>query len=616
MRGRAAEWAGGAAGALLACIIAKVARPFWPIPDAAIGFVTVHAIPKGIDTFRYVLLLALIPAGAFWAGRGRTSEGPPSDEGTASVTVGFTALLIILVAILRVLSSEGIHGPIDLFHAGHYLSPASDVLAGQVFFRDAFPFHGLAADGGLDALAFRIGGETLATAGRLRTLLDLIFFSSAVAVFAAVLRRRARIIAGVTALLLLTGALRLSTTFPFFRALPLLLASAAVVRFVRTGRRGVLIFAGAVAGLGLFWSLEIGVFSCAALLIWSVADPLYRGENRLTRGCVGSVSVGIAAALVPAFVLLAAFGALAPFVRGSWTILKSTGAMWDLPAPVPSEMLRAFLRGRIVYLAEAARFYGPVFFFGAIAAGLALRRRERKPRPRERVLLALLIFSVVGFRMALGRCSYSHTRFAMVVPALLFSAWLPEALFQRRRWKKWRLLGAMAGVLAFVFYAEVPESIADAVRRIGSFSSRMRGDGFVLLPLPRAGGARVPAEQAASLSALAEFANARLEPGETFYDFADAGALYFLLDRRNPARVYEASVLSADDWQSRAISDLERAHSGFVVVSAGQGEEAFDGVSIVTRCPRLAAWLFARYPEEVRVGEFVLRIQTEKAPSR
>jgi len=148
-----------------------------------------------------------------------------------------------------------------------------------------------------------------------------------------------------------------------------------------------------------------------------------------------------------------------------------------------------------------------------------------------------------------------------------------------------------------------------------SSTSALGGGGLVELPLPRGGGARVPAGQAASLSGLAEFAGRVLRPGETFYDFADAGALYFLLGRGNPTRFYEASVLSADGWQEETIAELERARPGFVVVSAGQGEEAFDGVAISRRCPRLAAWIESRYPAVSTVGEFTIRRQTEKTPS-
>jgi hypothetical protein len=53
-----------------------------------------------------------------------------------------------------------------------------------------------------------------------------------------------------------------------------------------------------------------------------------------------------------------------------------------------------------------------------------------------------------------------------------------------------------------------------------------------------------------------------------------------------------------------------------VVVSAGQGEEEFDGVPIAVRCPVLAAWIESRYPVVSAVGDFVVRTQTEKTPSR
>jgi hypothetical protein len=619
MRRRAAAWAGGFAGALVACLLAHFARPFWPVPSGGVGFVTVHSIPKGIDTFRYLLFLALIPAGALAASR--SADAPPGRAGEPAEAeprwrLVAAAVLVAAVALLRILASDGIHGPIDLFHAGHYLSPASDALAGKIFFRDAFPFHGLATDGGLDALAFRAAGETLATARTLRVALDVVFFALASVLFAGVLRRPARIAAGVAILLLASGALRLPGSFPFFRTLPLLACAAAAARHARTGRRSALVLSGAVAALGLFWSLEVGLFACAAVVFYAAAEPWYRREPGRIVSSIVAGAAGIALALLPALAVLAARGALGAFLRDSATVLASTGAIWDLPSPVPRDVVRAALHGPVALLrSEATRFYGPQIFFGAVAAALLFRRRDGRAGSRDAVMLALLVFSAVGYRTALGRTSYSHTRFALVVPTLLLAAWLPEAFFRWRGARAAKILASAAAVAAFALYAELPESVRDTAGKIRGRADRRDGRGLVALPLSRGGGACVPAGQAASLSGLAEFAGSALRPGETFYDFADAGALYFLLGRVNPTRFYEASVLSADGWQEETIAELERARPGFVVVAAGQGEEAFDEVPISRRCPRLAAWIESRYPAVSTVGDFTIRRQTEKTPS-
>jgi len=370
MKGRAA-WAGGAAGALAAFLIARMARPFWPVPGGGVGFVTVQSIPKGIDTLRYLLLLILIPAGALasrrFAGTAESATSMPEEEASGRAALWIGAILAAAVAVVRVFASDGIHGPIDLFHAGHYLSPASDALAGKTFFRDVFPFHGLAADGGLDAMAFRVAGETLATARGLRVLLDVLFFSVAAAIFAGVLRRPARIAAGVTILLLASGALRLPGSFPFFRTMPLLV-SAAAAWHARGGRRSALWVSGAAAAIGLFWSLEVGLFACAAVIFASVVEPWYRREPERIGASIAAGVGGIVLVLLPAAVLLAARGALAAFARDSATILASTGAIWDLPAPVPRDVARAAMHGPLALLrSEATRFYAPQLFFGGVA---------------------------------------------------------------------------------------------------------------------------------------------------------------------------------------------------------------------------------------------------------
>jgi hypothetical protein len=594
---------GGVGGALAAFALARVMRPLLPVPGGGIGFVTVHAIPKGIDTLRYVLLVGLIAAGilagARVSARGFPSPGPrppsPTGEEATAPSHAPTRKLFLALGFLvfRFFYGSGIHGPVDLFHAGHYLSPAADVLAGKTFFRDALPFHGLFVDGGLDLAAFRMFGETLMVARGLRIVLDLAFFATVLAALAILARSAAAFSTGVAILVLLTSAFRLEAGFPFYRTIPLVLAAVLTARAVATGRRRFAGAAGAAAGAGLFWSLETGLFAAGACLLAFLL---------LERRRLAALLAGLGIGLLPGVLYLWQGRALAGFVGESWTVVRSMDAIWGLPAPGFRDLTRF---ETLHFRGDTPHYYVPIFLFGSIAGWLLLRRRGGAFGDRERVAAVLLVFSAVAFRTALGRYSYSHTRYSMVIPSLLI-AFLWSSRPRRVRHPMERVEIALF-VAALAIYGEALPAASNLAAQVRGLGPRWSGAGLSPVSLRRFGRARIPPGQAAGLQELAAFSSSRLAPGETFYDFSDSAALYFFLERSNPTLVYEASCLSADAFEQRAISDLERRRPGFVVISA-PGRDAFDGVPIAVRAPRVDAWVRANYPREMNVGGFRVRV--------
>jgi hypothetical protein len=609
---------GGALGAAAAFLLVHALRPLLPAPAGGVGFATVHRVAKSADLLRFLLLLVFVPAGAALAGapgdagpRPEQAEQERETKGARPVPWKAIVLLGLLVAAVRVATSGGIDGPIELFHPAEHLVPASEHLAGKAFYRETVPFHGLFADGLLEAAAFRRFGETLSVSRWLAIVLDAVFFFAAVLAFALVLRRPGAALLGVVLLSMLAGAWVLGAGFPLYRTLPLLLSAALAARSARSGRPSLLVPAGACAGFGIFWSLETGVFAAAGLAAWLVLDS-FAGPRE--HGRWRAAAAGLALGILPPALSLAGQGVLVDFSKTSILIARSADAVWGLPAPGGRELLAALAGGPFGFLkSEALHFHLPIVFLGGVAAALLLRARAGRFGARDRELLALLVFSAVGFRSALGRSSYSHTRFSLVVPSLLIAALLAPAAsgLRRRRLSGKGLAAILLLVAAFAVYAEVPASASATVRNFGRLLRSGAGDGLAPLALARAGSVRIAPEEASGLVELRLFADSHCGPGRTFFDFANAGALYFLLARPDPTRFVQPAFLSADGLEKEAIAALRKRPPCFVVTGSPQGQESFDGISNSRRCPRLAAWIESEFPLSKTVAGFSIRLPGE-----
>ena len=168
---------------------------------------------------------------------------------------------------------------------------------------------------------------------------------------------------------------------------------------VDVGGGRMLYIAAIASSLGILWSLDIGVCAVAAT---AIVILIY--TRRVTL-------IAIAAIAAPLIVLLLARADLHHFFRDSFVIIpRSIDAIWSLPAkPLPSLSLLVHPVALWDWLAsESARYYLPPVFFGFLLA-LAIRKRDMR-------IAIIAIFSIILFRTAAGRCSWSHTRFAHSAP--------------------------------------------------------------------------------------------------------------------------------------------------------------------------------------------------------
>jgi hypothetical protein len=497
----------------------------------------------------------------------------------------------------------------DMFHEGEQLTPASVMLDGGRPYRDIFFLHGFATDGGLDALV--LGGKpSPKKTRRLEAVLDAAALAMLVPIAAAVTATTAGFIAAVILALCAIGAGELPV-FPYFRWLPLLIAVWAQLAFAqrRNGalasspagseasrasvsggggkeHRGLLYLAAIASSLGILWSLDVGVCAVAAA---AIVILIY--TRRVTL-------IAIAAIAAPLIVLLIARADLHHFFRDSFIIIpRSIDAIWSLPAkPLPSLSLLMHPIELWNWLAsESARYYLPPVFFGFLIA-LAIRTRDMR-------IATIAIFSILLFRTAAGRCSWSHTRFALPFLGLAVVAFLVEPMV-RRPLNAWRaIVLVIAAILGFRYF-EIADNVTLGAKLLTGWSARQRHEGLVPYPMARGRGIYTYAENAADLAALDDLAR-RAGPGPIF-DLSGERALYYFLDRRPATRCPDIAMLSNPELSTEALRELSANPPVFVVLEGTKILGSLDGIANRDRVPPIAAWIDAHYPVHVNAGRFVV----------
>lgn len=557
MTGR--QTAGSLIGATLAAAAAWLIRPMFHPPLGGIGFVTENAYPKSWDYAVVALLCAGAFAGAWVASvrHGQLYEPRPAAS-RRGLTVAATAIVFVLMLFVH----DHPYQHMDPFHEGEHLTPAWMFLDGDRPYRDVFVLHGLGVDGGLDAL---VGGRPL-PARRLQTVLDAATLALLVPIAAAVTATHAGLIAAAVASLCGVAALWVPV-FPYFRLLPVLLAAIGLLRYARSGRAAPLFLAFASAALGVVWSLDTGTYAFAGTALAFVLLPRRLPYTRV------AVLAGVAL-LLPVAALLAVRADLVQFFRDSFVIIPAAiDAVWSLPAPD-------------VFSAAGLHYYVPPVLYGLLLA-VGLRRRD----PR---ILIVVILSIVLFRTAAGRVSWSHTRFATPLLGIAVVAFLLEPMRQRVA------MAVVAG--AALFYFEVPQNFMAGAKLLAAWPERQRHEGLVRHPL--ASGIYTSEDNATQLATLKNYVDA-LGPGPIL-DFTNERALYFLLRRKPPTRTFDIPMLSAHDLMNEAMTQLQSNPPVCIILGGEPSVAVFDGVPNSRRVPELARWIDVSYPNRTQLGRFVI----------
>ncbi len=497
---------------------------------------------------------------------------------------------------------------VDLFHRGESIGPASDYLRGKAPYRDVFALHGMLQDGLLDAWLMKLFGRSLSVAlardAIVGGFLGVSLWYLGVVVFDSI------------PIALLVVAMGSWTTAENDRTFFQVAAVALLWNALRRRNAPSAIASGLVAGIALFFSYEIGMYTIAGAIgtaaLLAIVGKRVGWEGLEPRRAVLLFLAGFAAAALPFVVYLATRSALGDFLDISFVgIPRIIDAVWSLPFP---DLVSTFRSGLNLHtLADFILWEKFHLILSPLTIAVAVvyyfqRVLRRRTDSHDHALMVLTVFAAITQRTALGRAEFRHQYFAafLIGPMLaLLAVFAIRAL--RSVWAD-SGEGARAFIVA-VMVAAIPVAgvlfwIPDLLNaRIDDLINYQRRV-LRVLPDPHAD------EVWQRIRAVSAEIDRLTKPDEPMYDFSNQPAFYFFANRPNPTRFYQVPIASPPEYQAEVIRDLERAKPKVVIRTAPERFDEFDGIPNQLRAQAVAAYLddCYRFDKSLRGVELWTRI--------
>jgi hypothetical protein len=514
----------------------------------------------------------------------------PIDARAVRNLVAF-AILPILLFCISYASTASLTQWIDLFHRGESLGPASDLLRGKVPFRDVFALHGLLEDGQLDTWLMQFFGRNE----------NVVILRPVVlgAVAVAMLWYLGMVIFDSMPLAMFSIFLGAVTTVDNERALLEILAIALLIGALRRNSRWLACASGVAAGVTVFYSLDIGLYTIGGGVLTLIGLALL--TRRLTPLIpLVAFLAGVLLGAAPFLVYLAARGAIGPFFETSFVAIpRIIDAVWSLPFP---DLMTTFRRNLNLHtLADFVLSDQFRFILNPLVIGIALivvvqrRLADRNDALHLDLSLAVLTpFAILTQRSALGRADFPHQYFSafligpMILILLVFLGRATARIWSARDRAAQGfivLAGAMiVPVLAVVLW--VPDLVNMRLDDMTHYLGRVSRIGWV-----------DPAaeEIRARIGGVRTTVSEMSKPGEPIFDFSNQPALYFFCDRPNPTRFYQVPILSPREYQRETILALESTQPPLIIRHSPQEFDGFDGIDNSIRAQAVAAYIDDHY---------------------
>jgi hypothetical protein len=522
--------------------VAVGALPLVILPALGLRFVPAHLAITGVMAVAVVAIVILL------------QKNELVDERRVRNVTAYVIFPMLLYC-LSYASTAALTQWIDLFHRGESLGPAFDYLRGKVPYRDVFVLHGLLEDGQLDAWLFQLFGRNVAIALTRPVVLGAFAVPALWYVGMAVFDSMP-----LAALVMLLGAV---TTVDNEREFWEILVLALLLGALRRRSKALFVLSGIAAGVTLFFSFDIGMYSIVGGLI--VSRSLLFGS-------------GIVLGAAPFAIYLAERGALKAFAETSFVVLpKIIDAVWSLPFPdltstFKSKNLNLHTLSDFVLYEHFRFILNPLVICIAIAV---LLWRWKRREWIDVALFALTVFAVLTQRSALGRADFPHQYFSAFLIGPMIVILL--VLFARAA-RLWVLL--LVPLLAVALW--VPDIANTRLDDTVHYQGRVTG----------AGPKDPQADEIKNrIDAIRYWVWQHAKPNQPIFDFSNQPALYFFCERPNPTRFYQVPILSPPEFQRETILALERAKPPVVIRRSPQEFDVFDGVDNAIRAQAVAAYL-------------------------
>lgn len=489
----------------------------------------------------------------------------------------------------------------DLFENGHNLAPANELLRGELPYRDIITAHGLLQDGLLDSLIMRTGEVT---AGRVLETRGVISSFNGVAIYAL-----ATAVTGSPDLGILTyflGAF-MGTSGGTFRVLPALIALALLAAGVRRRNPRLMGFAGAMAVLAALTSLDFGAYTFAALVF---------AVLRVRRlAAVRAVAIGVAVMSAVAAIGLAFYRIFDDFLRVTFSEILSLGPVYTLQpfAPTASLKARRFFPDVLASLFDRDGFL-PVFWAGcllALTVTVVQRRRESPWTRRRGIFEALAVVLLWVVVTAVSYAERNNLYFQYVAPIVLVTT--AYLLSRARRAASTIAAATLIGVALIAFQ---PTHYLIVLSMLRSAKGPMSPDLVTVNNPARAAGALYRQRDAETARIVSDYVSRTLAPDETFFDFTNRGALYFLLDRDVPIRQVEVTFYESAARQREVIARIAADPKIRLALVPAPGDRSVmvDGIPNEERAPMVWDYLRANFAPAFEYGGVVFWERTPVSP--
>jgi hypothetical protein len=474
---------------------------------------------------------------------------------------------------------------VDLFHRGEAIGPASDYLRGKVPFRDVFALHGMLEDGLLDSWLMDLFGRSLdvhiARTVIIGALLGVSLWFLGIVVFDSI------------PLALFCVAMGSWTTVENNRTFFQVAAVALFWNAVKRRSRASAVFAGVFAGIAIFFSYDIGLYTIAGAIAAAILLRI-AGE----RSPIFAFLLGVLLGAAPFVIYLGLRGALDDFAVTSFVIIpRIIDATWALPFP---DLVSTFRRDLNLHtLADFVLLEKFHLILSPLTIAVALvyfiqRWRRNRVNQLDYALLVLTVFAAITQRTAFGRAEFRHQYFAafLIGPILILLALIA---FRALR-EIWRdgdsstrvflaaLAAAIVPAIAVLFW--IPDLINVRLNDLVAYTTRVQ---HLKIDDPLAEEVRW------RIHDVTEEVKALTPRGEPIFDFSNQPAFYFFTDRPNPTRFYQVPILSPREFQAETIAALERAKPKVIIRRSPERYDQFDGVPNELRAQAVAAYLRDAY---------------------
>ncbi len=463
---------------------------------------------------------------------------------------------------------------VNYFEDGHPLVPASEYLRGELPYRDILPGHGLIEDGLFDYAVFNTGDVN---AGRPLKARDVLGHLNAIALYALAFAMTGSAEAAFLTVLL---SLMTGTFTPTIRTLVPVTALACMAAGLRTRRPRWFLWAALITVLAGAMSLDYAFYTFGALVL----AMLLAGIRRTIR----PVAIGLAAGVIPLFAILAAFGILDDFIRGTFLEIPAASAAYRLGffrAPAAMQEHASFPEVFMVLLRPEV-YQNLIWLLIVVTLGAALTRRW--PRSVQPLLVLAAWVALAGISFAYRFNHYFGMIAIVAVAGLIFRLVRRRSAF------------AIVAIIAMVILAQPTTHVA--------FLGILRGyrgtpppDWVEIRDIPRARGALWNARDAAAIGGVKKYLSLTLQPDETFFNFTDTAILHFVMNRDWPIREYEIAYLESEEKQREVIRILD-ANQKVRAVLMREGDWSIDWIPNARRAPLLHQYLLDHFEPDFQEG--------------